>query len=1032
MKNLNRKWIPPLLCAVLAAAAPASGQLSIKSPKKNSVLEQGRIAVIVSGKPGARVWLFVNGAPADSGEIRIDGRHDFLNIPVPEGPVELRSRAVGAGGRMFEAVQAVHIVGAPASLKLEGSGVELPADSQSTAVIRVRVEDAWGFPVRRLKSADVSVAAGSVAGPDMDSLSAGIQVPVTDGIAEFRIRAARAVGREEAVVRVGQASLAVPVRYTTPLSPLILVGSADAAVSGRQWGLKDPGFPKFTLADWTAQEGEWRGLPVSGRMAMYAKGAVAKKYMATVSFDSRRTRENQLFRDLDPEKQYALYGDASTLTWDAQTQSKFFGKIERNESFLAAGDFNTQFRTAEFAKYDRSFNGVFGRLAWKGQSLSGFSTLNDRTLRLDEIRGEGISGFYFLSGGRVTVNSDKVRIETRDRYHPERILSSDELVRFQDYDINYVDGTLMFRQPVSSQDAGGNPVWIVASYEYRGGAARNVIGGLRYEGGWKKGIRLGSTLVFEEKKPSNYVLAGADLSLPIGRRIALSGEAARSLSSGFDGEKRNGGAVRVELKLKPFSGLESNGYYRRVDEDFENPSLTGSAFQVGSEKVGMDHTLRLGKFGRIQSQAYRQSNERGTVNENSTRVAGAFYEYALSEATTAKIGYEDAERSRAGADSASARDYRSKMLKAQLSHRWWKRLSTTLEHDQNLAEGRTSLPTGTAVGIRVDLTQRIQFFAKERLLSGAGRRTQTLLGVDSRFGKNTLMTGKYEIGGVTGEDLSRASIGLKNKWAVRPDLTLNLALESVATVDSLEVPTPENNAVSVALEYLPDKPWKAAGKFEMRQDRILRKRVVSLGGESRLMAGLSAIGRMELTGAEYLKKSGDVWNRNEYQVGMAFRPERGDAFNGIAKMQVLTDKNTHVAPKTRLDRAILSAHAYWEPAPRLEFGARFALRRLLDEEMGLFSSRTTTALYALRTEFSWMPRWSTGIDLRLVTLSPAGQSKTGAAADISYLLKKNMTAGVGYVFKKLDDPDFAYSEYSYSNLYLVLRMKFSEGIFDWK
>jgi hypothetical protein len=1023
-----------MLAAVILASAPAAvrSQMIIKSPKKNNALEQGRIAVTVIGRPGATAVLSVNGTPADSGIIRIDGRYDFLSVTVPEGPVELRASSIGAGGRLFETTVPIHIIGRPAKLVADPQALELPADSQSTAGVRIRVQDAWGYPVTRSRNGNIRISSGSIADPDADSLSAGWQVPVRDGRMEFRVRTARVVGREDLTVEVGDASLQVPVRYTTPLSPLILVGSADAAVSARQWGVRDPGIPKFTLADFTEQESEWGGVPVSGRLAFYAKGALAKKYMATMSFDSRRTRTNQLFRDLDPDKQYALYGDASTLTYDAQTESKFYGKIERNESFLAVGDFNTEFRAAEFAKYDRSFNGVFGRIGWRGQTFSGFSTLNDRTMKLDEIRGEGISGYYFLTRGRITINSDKVRIETRDRYHPEVIVESDDLARFQDYDINAVDGTLMFKQPVPSQDAAGNPVFIVASYECQDGSTRNLIGGLRYDGSWRKKIRLGSTVIVEEKKPSNYYLAGADAVVPLGKWLEFKGEVAKSVSSDFGGAKRNGSAFRTEMKLSPIRALETNGYYRFVDEDFLNPSLTGSAFHVGSEKYGMDNSLRLGRFGRIQSQVYRQINEKATVNENWVSVANAFYEYPLSERTTAKLGYEDAERRRTGLDTVSSRNYRSKMIKAQITRRWWKRLSTTVEHEQNLAGGRTSLPTGTALGAALDVTQKIQLFAKQRLLSGAGRRTQTLLGIDSRLNANTLVTGKYEIGGVTGEKLSRASIGLKNKWAVRRDLTFNIALESTATLDSLEVATPENNAVSVGFEYLPDKPWKTAAKYELRQDKTLRKQVLSLGGESRIRAGLSAIGRYERTGTRYLKKSNDVWNRSEAQLGVAYRPENGDAFNGIAKVQILNDKNTHVAPGARLDRAVISAHGYWEPAARLEFGVRFAFRRLLDEETGLFRSRTTTTLYALRTEYTLHRRWSTGLDLRLVALAPAGQTKNGAAADINYMAKQNMQVGVGYVFKKLDDPDFAYSEYSYSNIYLVLRMKFSEGIFDWK
>ena len=37
----------------------------------------------------------------------------------------------------------------------------------------------------------------------------------------------------------------------------------------------------------------------------------------------------------------------------------------------------------------------------------------------DEIRGDGTSGLYQLSRRSIVVNSEKVRIEMRDRFHSE-------------------------------------------------------------------------------------------------------------------------------------------------------------------------------------------------------------------------------------------------------------------------------------------------------------------------------------------------------------------------------------------------------------------------------------------------------------------------------------------------------------------------------------------------------------------------------------------------------------------------------------
>ncbi|MBN1780311.1 hypothetical protein JW948_04240 [bacterium] len=1030
MKLHNRQlliimvWVCTVLVQVRAQMIPIS-------PQNEEVIEKRRISMTVAGKAGAKTWLYVNNVPADSGEIRIDGQYDFLNIPVPVGPVELRAEAMGAGNRIYQAVRRVHIVGDPDTLIPDVDHIELPADNKSRKSINVKIYDAWGYPIQRVKIATVQISRGKLGQADIDSLTPGIQVPVEAGAFDITVIAASAVGKENMGIRVNEARLSIPVKYNTPFTKFILVGSLDAAVSAFESGDKDHGTPRFTLADWTHQEGKAGDVPVSGRLAFYAKGSLLEKYQVTASYDSRRTRDNQLFRDLDPDKQYALYGDASTLVYDAQTQSKFFGRIERNQSYLVAGDFNTRFRATEFAKYDRSFTGLQGSISYGGQSVTGFATLNDRSMTLDEIRGEGISGYYYLSASRITLNTDKVRIEVRDRYHPEILLDSDEKTRYVDYDINFVDGTLMFKQPVPSVDGDGNPVYIVAVYEYQTDASKNLIGGLRYEGTAGR-LKLGSTFVTEEKQPSNFYMTGADAVLPVTKWLEFKGEFAQTRNQDFSQNALTGNAWMTEAEFKPYKSVLLSGYVRKVDQDFLNPSQTGSRFEVGTEKAGSRQSLDFGRFGRIRSEFYRQMTDMGTINETHVRVVNSVYEYAINKKTSAKLGYGDAERRNVGKDTIDVKEYRSRMIRGQISHNWNDKLSAEFEHEQNLAEGKTTLPTGTSLGLTYAWSEKIRFFLKQRLLNTDSRHTQTILGIDSKLNRSTQMTGKYEIGGAAGEHLNRATIGLRNQWAVRKDLMLNFAFESTATIDSLEVPTPDHNALSVSMEYLPDKPWKSSGKFELSRDKIMEKQVIALGSEFRIRDGLSMIGRIESAAATYLKTSGDVWNRGQVQLGLAYRPEQQDVFNGIAKVQLLTDKNTHVAPKTRLDRLIVSSHGFWQVTRNCELGLRFALRRLLDEESGFFSSITTTTLYSARADYYWNRRWTTGLDVRLVRLSPVKQMKSGAAAEAGYVLRQNMLVGLGYIFKQMEDPDFSYMEYGYSNVYLVFRMKFSENIFDWR
>ena len=1007
-------------------------QVVILSPQNESVESLHHVAVIIVGKPGAEAKCYVNGELSQTGIVRIDGKYDFLNIEVPDGPVEIKVESRGARNKMVSAIRKFHILGPVSKLIPNKESLVLPADGKSTRPVEIEIQDAWGYKVDRVKVANIVVQGSSVVETDLDSAFGGHQLPIKNGELEFHIRAGKEVGYTDLKIEVNGVALEIPVQHTTPKEDFLVVGTAGAGLS-LYHSETNAGFSRFTLSDFRTGEFEKGGLLGHAQAALYAKGTFKEKYRVTASYDSRRRRDNQLFRDLDPKEQYALYGDASTITYDAMTQSKFFGKIERNESFLIFGDFNTNMRGTEFAAYDRTFTGLISQYKHLNHQVTGFATLNDRKMELDEIRGEGISGYYFLSSSNITINSDKVRIEVRDRYHPETVLKSTEKTRFADYDINYVDGTLMFKQPVPSIDAGGNPVFVVVSYEYKTDKDKAVIGGLRYEGKIADKLQLGSTFIVEEQNPKNYMLYGADAQYPLASWMTLKGEYAASRSSGLLTENEDGKAYRAELSLKPLPSLELNGYYREVDRNFFNPSQTGSRFDRGGKKYGGDGTWKVGSNGTLKSEYYQQQNQAGTVNENSVEVLKAHYEHKLNEKLSTRVGYDKAERSKTGMDSLGTQSYNSNLIRGQIAYQWTDKIASTFEHEQNMgSSGKQALPTATSVGLTYALTEKVGLFLKARLLDSEKRRSQTIFGVDSRITENTQMTGKYEIGGAAGEQLSRATIGLNNKWNVRHDLTLNTAYESTATMDSLEVPTPDHQSLALSFEYLPEKPWKSSGKFEMRKDKTMQQSVFGLGTEYKILDGLAMIAKMEHMIATYQGKSDDIWSKGNYQIGMAYRPELKDWFNSIAKVQLLLDKNTHIRPRARLNRMIGSVHGYWQPKTWLEFGGRFAMRYLLDEEIDTFKNSTLTTLYSLRTEIGWNMKWSTGFDMRLVHLSPVNQTKFGLSVDVAYVLLKNMQVGVGYILKNLDDPDFSASEYQFNNFYLLFRMKFSEDIFDWR
>ena len=122
-----------------------------------------------------------------------------------------------------------------------------------------------------------------------------------------------------------------------------------------------------------------------GRVAYYLKGTILGKYLITSAFDSGVNKFDQLFDDLDqtqndrlltnldPDKFYPVYGDSSTIVYDAESQSKFFLAIDSEEMHALVGNYPLQFTDTELAGYQRTLYGA--RFAYKSLSQTTYNQL---------------------------------------------------------------------------------------------------------------------------------------------------------------------------------------------------------------------------------------------------------------------------------------------------------------------------------------------------------------------------------------------------------------------------------------------------------------------------------------------------------------------------------------------------------------------------------------------------------------------------------------------------------------------------------
>ncbi|MEW6026496.1 MAG: hypothetical protein AB1599_04285, partial [Planctomycetota bacterium] len=356
------------------------------------------------------------------------------------------------------------------------------------------------------------------------------------------------------------------------------------------------------------------------------------------SVDSDRVtmshEQRQLFRYLDPDKFYPMYGDSSTRIDEASnTQGPLYLKAEhRNGYNFLVGNYNTNVSGSELAQYNRSLYGFQGGYQTPSQAegqanrktnLSLFVASANQMASRDEIRGTGGS-LYYLKNKNVREGSEKITVETRDKVSGITV-SARVLKAFEDYEIDYTGGRIILTHPlhsvaasesiISTEPLEGNPVYLAIDYEYeperwwdfnREALGTRIVKNL-------DNFTIGATYVKEEKDLTDYTLMGTDITAKLGKYTDAKLEYAKSESEGIPGYiSYNGGldyaslptasnadgvAYKLNVGMDIGALLNKNPgeimgktYYASTEAGF---SSNATISQQGSEKMGLEVGAKL-------------------------------------------------------------------------------------------------------------------------------------------------------------------------------------------------------------------------------------------------------------------------------------------------------------------------------------------------------------------------------------------------------------------------------------------------------
>ncbi len=1010
-ERVNAVTVPTLRSASDRAAeaqrALTSGPaVTVFAPADGAVLASDRVFVGVRGEPGAKVELFDGAKLIAPAQMRGDGVSDFIAVPLTRGPHRLRVRMMNSWGQERWDSLDVHVSGRPARFASEHSPVVLVAGGQPTDTLHVRALDQWNVPVVGGAFVTVSANGAKIVSADQDGSSVGVQVKAdSSGWLTIELSGGRDVRMGSLALRSGAAASQVPLQVLPAMRPLMMtaVGRIGVGASPDAFG------------------------------AATARGRLDDRTSVTVSVDSRQldAGREEFGRAVDPlsEAQYPILGDASSAHTSSASRYAVAARLERGMDWLAFGDLSTGAFASGLALsgYDRALSGVAGHVTTGDVVWQGFGSTSTERLAQIQIRGRGMSGPYDI-GVQLRPGTERVVIETRALENAQRYLARQEMERYVDYQIDYDNGLLLFKQPVPATDLSGNPVFIVVTYGADDGGAPSTVWGLRASADARglrtryqlDSVRIGSTFIRDGRPGADRELAGLDFGILRTGWGSLRAELARSSTPDSVGL-----ATSIDGSLTLAKGLVSlSAGWLHADPEFHNPAnvaLTGGAADLrfgarfatadGGTEFRLDHSAQ-----RFDVQNMSRSRSIASVSQ---KLGDAW----RAEARLASDHF-DAGTTPADASQAS-----------ELKLTW-----TPLSALSVWAEGRHHLggadtvstvqPDYVGGGARFRLSPgaSLELNHRQVLIPNGDGYSVTTIGGRSELWLGGEAWGSYEIAGA-GAAHGAALVGLSNRLRLSPAWTLNAMFERRVGLSRAPAADPlralpflqaEEDYWSAALgsEWLPvGAPYRASLRGELRDGAERSSRLVTLAGEASLSPAFAVLTRQEAIAEDDRQPTGMIAHRRFSSLtGLAFRPVGSDALNFLGKVEVIDATNPLGGGVLTMQtghesRRILTAEAIWAPQTAVELATRYAVRytdATVTHTDGVVQPLSSSAEYAgASLDIRMSPWWGLRGEGRLLHEGTSATTRWDAAPQLVLMPLRGVEVAVGYRAGDLHDPDFA-------------------------
>ena len=1100
-----------------------SNQLSILNLKDGQILTKQQTNVQIRGTLGGVITLVVNDTPI--AEQRIGKRSqnetqraqglEYIAVPLKAGvnQITLTQKDPMGNERGRVSIQ-VRAPGDIAQIDFVPVGALL-ADSRLRSQVKLLLKDALGTPVTERSQVTVKLLANNnslnptssantqtsarIANPDQNPNEDGVQLFTKDGAVIIDLIGPDSPSQVLLSVQAGVVTQSSKLDFVPALRPLVGAGIVEGAIALR--GLKNSqvsntgrgsfeqelsclGRPTLSIAN-TA--GQWDCLSrdfaqgrvnASATSALYFKGAVKGEYLLTLAYDSAKDTRARVFRDIQPDETYPVYGDASQRGFDANSTEKLYVRVDKGNSFVLYGDFNTASAQAprQLSQYSRSLTGILLKSGDELDQIQVFASKDSLKQKVVDIPANGTSGPFTLNATGV-INSERVEVITRDRAAPSIVLNRISLVRFADYEIEAYTGNLLLKAPIPSVDVNLNPISLRVTYEQDLATEAFWTAGVQGHNTLGKGLQVGGVAVKSFKPDDAQTLLGAYAQYKLAEGVQLVAELAKTSQENL-GAPKSGQAGRLELTAKT-SALDLRLQAQKTSLGFDNPSSPIGQAQLeilGKLSYKLDTKLVLG------AEVLHTPDTAQAALGNTTQRSGGLLkaEYQWSDGLKLEAGLRHVKSDTTLAGLSTPDQYTSARLKA--SYLVSPQVTVFGELEQALTDSQRRL---LAVGADYRLANKGRIYARHELantlgsdyaLSPDAKSYRTVLGVDAPvfeglqsnptdtspaaplFGQTQAFSEYRLKDSLAGQD-AQAAMGLKNAWTVRPGLQLNSSIERTQILKRSAggFDTGAATAASIAALYTGAPDWKSTGRLEWRKSATQTSWLNTLGAAYKLdqdwhMLGRSTVSHIAQTGsaaglATGLLSTGGVQEKYRLQLGVAYRDLDHDVWNGLAKIEQVGERDTTAGLDLKRTTRIASVHLHRQINRGWWVSSSLAIKQALDQSGGL-RTRSTGVLATARLNWDITHRWDAGLRLYAGRSSDSGvagsvsgsvggsmggsgssNTRLGAGLELGYMLHENTWLSVGYNLWGVRDRDLSAQDYTERGAYLRLRYKFDETLF---